>query len=76
MGMTNLQQALGWIRAADPTARLVGDGSVVATRVHTDTRSVQPSDLFSIRYLTTSKNPFLAAESIAFVLQTFSSCGL
>ena len=46
MGMMNLQQALDWIRAADPTARLVGDGSVVATRVHTDTRSVQPSDLF------------------------------
>ena len=46
MGMMNLQQALDWIRAADPTARLVGDGSVVATRVHTDTRSVQPADLF------------------------------
>ena len=46
MGMMNLQQALDWIRAADPTARLVGDGSVVAARVHTDTRSVQPADLF------------------------------
>ena len=46
MGMMNLQQALDWIRAADPGARLVGDGHVVAARVHTDTRSVQPADLF------------------------------
>jgi UDP-N-acetylmuramoyl-tripeptide--D-alanyl-D-alanine ligase len=40
--MMSLQQALGCLRAA----RLVGDGHVVPLRVHTDTRSLQPGDLF------------------------------
>ncbi|MEO7159146.1 MAG: UDP-N-acetylmuramoyl-tripeptide--D-alanyl-D-alanine ligase [Polaromonas sp.] len=40
--MMNLQQALGWL----PAARLVGDAHVVPVRVHTDTRSLQPGDLF------------------------------
>ncbi|MDQ3060408.1 MAG: UDP-N-acetylmuramoyl-tripeptide--D-alanyl-D-alanine ligase [Pseudomonadota bacterium] len=40
--MMTLQQALGWL----PAARLVGDGQVSAARVHTDTRSLQPGDLF------------------------------
>ncbi len=40
--MMTLQQALGWL----PSARLVGDGRVKFLRVHTDTRSLQPGDLF------------------------------
>ena len=40
--MMRLQQALGWL----PSARLVGDGQVMPLRVHTDTRSLQPGDLF------------------------------
>lgn len=40
--MMSLQQALPWI----PSARLVGDGSLRFQRVHTDTRSLQPGDLF------------------------------
>ena len=40
--MMSLQQALGWL----PSARLVGDGQVMPLRVHTDTRSLQPGDLF------------------------------
>ncbi len=40
--MMRLQQALGWL----PSARLVGDGQVMPVRVHTDTRSLQPGDLF------------------------------
>lgn len=40
--MMNLHQALGWL----PSARLVGDGSVKALRVTTDTRSLQAGDLF------------------------------
>ncbi|ABM38718.1 UDP-N-acetylmuramoyl-tripeptide--D-alanyl-D-alanine ligase [Polaromonas naphthalenivorans] len=40
--MMSLQQALGCL----PSARLVGDGHVVPLRVHTDTRSLQPGDLF------------------------------
>ena len=40
--MMTLQQALGWI----PSARLVGDGAVMLARVHSDTRSLKPGDLF------------------------------
>lgn len=40
--MMTLQQSLGWL----PSARLVGDGSVMPVRVHTDTRSLKPGDLF------------------------------
>jgi UDP-N-acetylmuramoyl-tripeptide--D-alanyl-D-alanine ligase len=40
--MMSLQQALGWL----PSARLVGDGQVTPLRVHTDTRSLRPGDLF------------------------------
>ena len=40
--MFSLQQALAWL----PGARLVGDGAVAVQRVHTETRSLQPGDLF------------------------------
>jgi len=40
--MMTLQQALQWL----PSARLVGDGSVGFQRVHSDTRSLRPGDLF------------------------------
>ena len=40
--MMNLQQAAMWVSAA----QLVGEGQVNIKRVHTDTRSLQPSDLF------------------------------
>jgi UDP-N-acetylmuramoyl-tripeptide--D-alanyl-D-alanine ligase len=40
--MMQLQQALPWIAGA----RLVGDGSVRVQRVHSDTRSIAPGDLF------------------------------
>jgi UDP-N-acetylmuramoyl-tripeptide--D-alanyl-D-alanine ligase len=40
--MMRLQQALGWL----PGVRLVGDASVQALRVNTDTRSLQAGDLF------------------------------
>jgi len=40
--MMNLQQALDWL----PAARLVGDGALAVARVHTDSRSLQPGDLF------------------------------
>jgi UDP-N-acetylmuramoyl-tripeptide--D-alanyl-D-alanine ligase len=41
-GMFTLAQTLPWI----PGGTLVGDGSVVVERVHTDTRTLQPGDLF------------------------------
>ena len=40
--MMTLQQALRWVQ----DAQLVGDGLVEIQRVHTDTRSLQPGDLF------------------------------
>ncbi len=40
--MTNLQQAAGWMAGA----RVVGDASRTFTRVHTDSRTVAPGDLF------------------------------
>lgn len=39
--MFNLQQAADWVRGT-----LVGDGAVQVQRVHTDTRTLQPGDLF------------------------------
>ena len=40
--MMTLAQALHWL----PGARLIGDGQCAVTRVHTDTRSLRPGDLF------------------------------
>lgn len=40
--MMTLQQAFAWVHPA----QLVGDASVRIKRVHTDTRSLQPGDLF------------------------------
>jgi UDP-N-acetylmuramoyl-tripeptide--D-alanyl-D-alanine ligase len=40
--MMTLTQALQWL----PGARLVGDGATPIQRVHTDTRTLQPGDLF------------------------------
>jgi UDP-N-acetylmuramoyl-tripeptide--D-alanyl-D-alanine ligase len=42
MTMFTLQQALAWL----PGATLVGDGAVALERVHTDSRTLQPGDLF------------------------------
>jgi UDP-N-acetylmuramoyl-tripeptide--D-alanyl-D-alanine ligase len=46
MGMMTLQQAYGLIQPRITQATLVGDGAEVLQRVHTDTRSLQPGDLF------------------------------
>ncbi len=40
--MMDLQQAHGWI----PGSHLVGAGSTAIVRVHTDTRTIEPGDLF------------------------------
>ncbi|MBS7777004.1 UDP-N-acetylmuramoyl-tripeptide--D-alanyl-D-alanine ligase [Acidovorax sp. CCYZU-2555] len=44
--MMTLNQALALIQSQIPQARLVGDGQTLLARVHTDTRSLQPGDLF------------------------------
>lgn len=55
--MLTLTQALQWI----PGAQLVGDGSIQFHRVHTDTRSLQPGDLFvALRGDRFDANDFLA----------------
>ena len=41
-----LQQAWALLQPRIPTARLVGDGAIPLARVHTDTRTLQPGDLF------------------------------
>ena len=46
MGMMTLQQALDLVRQRIPSAQLVGDGATRVARVHTDTRTLQPGDLF------------------------------
>lgn len=54
MGMTStssttamtLQQALALLQPRIPAARLVGEGATPLARVHTDTRTLQPGDLF------------------------------
>jgi UDP-N-acetylmuramoyl-tripeptide--D-alanyl-D-alanine ligase len=40
--MKRLEQLAAWL----PLSRLVGDGSVAPLRIHTDTRSLRPGDLF------------------------------
>ncbi len=41
-----LQQAWALLQSSIPAARLVGDGATPLARVHTDTRTLQPGDLF------------------------------
>ncbi len=40
--MKRLEQLAAWL----PSSRLVGDGGVAPLRIHTDTRSLRPGDLF------------------------------
>ena len=64
--MMTLQQALALL----PGARLVGDGAVAITRVHSDTRSLQPGDLFvALKGDTFDANTLLASD------QAFSYIG-
>ena len=66
--MMTLAQALQWL----PGARLVGDANVAIERVHTDTRTLQPGDLFvALKGERFDANDFLAdalAQGAAAVL--------
>ena len=44
--MMTLTQAFDWATRAGSTARLLGNAGLCVKRVHTDTRSLQPGDLF------------------------------
>ena len=55
--MFTLAQALAWM----PGAKLVGDGTAAVERVHSDTRTLQPGDLFvAIKGERYDANDFLA----------------
>jgi UDP-N-acetylmuramoyl-tripeptide--D-alanyl-D-alanine ligase len=57
IGMFTLQQAVQWL----PGATLVGDGQVAPQRVHSDTRTLQPGDLFvALRGERFDANDFIA----------------
>ena len=57
MSMFTLAQACAWL----PGSKLVGDGSVAVSRVHSDTRTLQPGDLFvAIRGERFDANDFIA----------------
>jgi UDP-N-acetylmuramoyl-tripeptide--D-alanyl-D-alanine ligase len=66
--MMTLDQAMQWL----PGARRVGDGTVSIQRVHTDTRTLQPGDLFvALKGERFDANEFLAdalAQGAAAVL--------
>lgn len=44
--MATLQQAFEWIAKDIPQAQLAGDGACAFARVHTDSRTAEPGDLF------------------------------
>ncbi len=59
--MMTLQQALDWTASAQLSAVLVGDARVQISRVHTDTRTLRPGDLFvAIKGERFDANEFLA----------------
>ncbi len=60
--MFTLQQALAWLGSA----QLLGDGAVAVQRVHSDTRTLQPGDLFvALRGERFDGNTFLAQARAA-----------
>ncbi len=60
--MMKLSTALNWL----PGARLIGDGSVMLARVHSDTRSLQAGDLFvALKGETFDANDFLTQAQTA-----------
>lgn len=71
--MMTLQQALQWL----PSARLVGDGMLRFQRVHTDTRSLQPGDLFvALRGERFDAHDFLAQAKSAGAVAALAEHGL
>jgi UDP-N-acetylmuramoyl-tripeptide--D-alanyl-D-alanine ligase len=71
--MMNLSQVAGWIDAA----QLVGDANVVIKRVHTDTRSLQPGDLFvALKGDTFDAHDFLAQAKAQQAVAAIAQHGL
>ncbi|MDD2545734.1 MAG: UDP-N-acetylmuramoyl-tripeptide--D-alanyl-D-alanine ligase [Burkholderiaceae bacterium] len=75
--MMTLQQALDWIQARIPEARLVGDAATPLARVHTDTRSLLPGDLFvAIKGERFDANAFLPQARAAGAVAALAQGGL
>jgi UDP-N-acetylmuramoyl-tripeptide--D-alanyl-D-alanine ligase len=71
--MMSLQQALGWL----PAARLAGDSRVTARRIHTDTRSLQPGDLFvALKGENFDAHEFLAQAKVRGAVAAIAQHGL
>jgi UDP-N-acetylmuramoyl-tripeptide--D-alanyl-D-alanine ligase len=69
----SLQQIQAWL----PGARLVGDGAIQVARVHTDTRSLQPGDLFvALKGERFDANAFLADARAAGAAAALAHGGL
>ena len=59
--MMTLAHARQWL----PTAQLLGDGAVAVQRVHTDTRTIEPGDLFvALKGERFDANDFLAEAKV------------
>ncbi|MDL5031815.1 UDP-N-acetylmuramoyl-tripeptide--D-alanyl-D-alanine ligase [Pelomonas sp. APW6] len=72
-----LAEALALLQPLLPQARLVGDGATLLQRVHTDTRSLQPGDLFvALRGERFDANDFLAQAREAGAAAALAERGL
>ena len=75
--MATLQQAFALVQQRIAAARLVGDGAVHIARVHTDTRSLQPGDLFvALRGERFDAHAFLADARAAGAVAALAHGGL
>ena len=77
MAMMTLQQAFAWIHAREPRACLVGEAATPLARVHTDTRTLQPGDLFvALRGERFDAHQFLAQARAAGAVAALAERGL
>ena len=75
--MMSLQQALALLQPRIPAARLVGDGATQIARVHSDTRNLQPGDLFvALKGERFDANAFLADARAAGAAAAMAHGGL
>ncbi|MDE2416361.1 MAG: UDP-N-acetylmuramoyl-tripeptide--D-alanyl-D-alanine ligase [Burkholderiales bacterium] len=71
--MMTLQQATQWMAGA----RLVGDGALRVLRIHTDTRSVEPGDLFvALKGERYDANAFLSEAQVRGAVAVVCHAGL